>query len=39
MDTDYIIVSRTESQELYNLLVEINKNDDIKKELWHMRRN
>ena len=31
MDTDYIIVSRTESPELYNLLVEINKNDDIKK--------
>lgn len=33
MDTDYIIVSRTESPELYNLLVEINKNDDIKKRI------
>lgn len=33
MDTDYIIVSRTESPELYNLLIEINKNDDIKKRI------
>lgn len=33
MDTDYIIVSRTESPELYNLLMEINKNDDIKKRI------
>lgn len=33
MDTDYIIVSRIESPELYNLLVEINKNDDIKKRI------